>query len=97
MSNVTQTPIRMPLWQRLFSKTRKEAFVIVASLFISISGLAHTVTGYTGGCTTGPVYSLDAQVSNVNSSSNYAWQYKNASNGWVFIFNGKKSIKGKVF
>lgn len=97
MSNVTQNPIRMPLWQRLFSKTRKEAFVIVASLFISISGMAHTVTGYTGGCTTGPVYSLDAQVSNVNSSSNYAWQYKNASNVWVCIVNGNNTINGNIY
>lgn len=89
------TGIRMPLWQRL--PNRKSSFVFVIALLVSVSSFAHSVTGYTGGCATGPKYSLDATVSNVNSSSNYAWQYKNASGTWVCLVNGNNTINGFVY
>lgn len=82
----------------LVAKTQKKSFLIaIALLLFSLSGFAHAVTGYTGGCITGPKYSLDATVTNVNSSSNYAWQYKNASGAWVCIVNGNNTINGFVY
>jgi hypothetical protein len=95
--NHPHVPTRMPLWQRFSPKTCKRAFVMIASLFISINVFAHAVTGYTGSCITGPKFSLDAIVTNVNSTSNYAWQYKNASNVWVCILNGNNTINGNVY
>lgn len=82
----------------LVVKTYKKPFVIAIALFlISFSGFANSVDGYTSACNSGPVYSIDAIVSNVNSTSNYAWQYKNASNAWVCILNGNNTINGNVY
>ncbi|MBL7727333.1 MAG: hypothetical protein JNM68_06605, partial [Dinghuibacter sp.] len=58
---------------------------------------AHSVTGYTTACNTGPVYSVDAIVTAVNSASNYAWQYKNTSGVWVCIVNGNNTINGNTY
>jgi protocatechuate 3,4-dioxygenase beta subunit len=69
----------------------------ILSFSFSQSVWAHTVNGYTASCNAGPTFSLDANVSNVNSSSNYAWQYKNASNVWVCIVNGNNTINGNVY
>lgn len=75
---------------------QKTIFTVLAVLF-SVSVFAHDVTGYTASCTTGPVYSIDATVINVNSASNYAWQYKNASGAWVCIVNGNNTINGNTY
>ncbi|NOT50569.1 MAG: hypothetical protein HOP10_04770 [Chitinophagaceae bacterium] len=88
---------RMPVWQRFFSKNSKVVFLAIAFVLVSASSFAHSVSGYTGGCITGPQYSLDATVVNVNSSSNYAWQYKNSSGNWVCIVNGNNTINGFVY
>jgi protocatechuate 3,4-dioxygenase beta subunit len=69
----------------------------VLSFSFSQSVSAHTVDSYTFACNAGPVYSVDANVSNVNSTSNYAWQYKNASNVWVCIVNGNNTINGFTY
>lgn len=87
----------MSLWQRLLVNNRKVVFTLFVSLLISLGGFAHSVTGYTKSCITGPKYSLDAVVSNVNSSSNYAWQYKNSSGNWICIVNGNNTINGFVY
>jgi hypothetical protein len=82
----------------LVAKAYKKVFVIAFTLLLlSFSGFAHTVDGYTATCNTGPVYSVDANVSSVNSLSNYAWQYKNASNVWVCIVNGNNTINGNTY
>ncbi|MFN8243575.1 MAG: SdrD B-like domain-containing protein [Ferruginibacter sp.] len=64
---------------------------------LALTVTAHSVTGYTAGCTTGPVYSVQPIVTNVNSSSNYRWQYKNASGTWVCIVNGSNTINGNTY
>lgn len=77
----------------------KSAAIMFCLLFFvaGISAFAHTVTGYSTNCGTGPTYSIDATVTNVNSSSNYAWQYKNTSNVWVCLVNGNNTINGNVY
>ena len=77
----------------------KSAAIMFCLLFFvaGISAFAHTVTGYSTNCGTGPSYSIDATVTNVNSSSNYAWQYKNTSNVWVCLVNGNNTINGNVY
>lgn len=75
----------------------KKFLSLIFVFFISVCGFAHSVTGYTGACNSGPVYSIDAAVINVNTSSNYAWQYKNASNVWVCIVNGNNTINGNTY
>lgn len=69
----------------------------VLSFSLSQSVLANSVDSYTAACNAGPVYSVDANVSNVNSTSNYAWQYKNTSNVWVCILNGNNFINGYTY
>lgn len=76
---------------------RKTILVIAVTLFTSVFAFAHNVDGYNSSCTTGPVYSVDAIVSNVNSSSNYGWQYLNSSNNWVCLVNGNNTINGNVY
>jgi hypothetical protein len=77
----------------------KSAAIIFCVLFFvaGFSTFAHTVTGYTTNCGTGPSYSVDATVTNVNAASNYAWQYKNTSNVWVCLLNGNNTISGNVY
>jgi SdrD B-like domain len=79
------------------SKNCRKIIAISFSLFISFSTFAHYVDGYTSACMSGPVYSIDAKVSVVNNSSNYAWQYRNLSNAWVCIVNGNNTINGAVY
>lgn len=79
------------------SLTQKRVLVIAVTLITSLTVFAHTVDGYNASCITGPVYSIDAIVSNVNSSSNYAWQYKNPSGNWICIVNGNNTINGDVY
>ncbi len=66
-------------------------------LLASQFAIAHDVTGYTTSCATGPVYKVDATVANVNTGSNYAWQYKNSSGNWVCIVNGNNTINGNNY
>src|SRR5450631_3569698 len=75
----------------------KKCLVLLLTLLglsFSQSLFAHNVDGYVTSCNSGPVYSIDATVSNVNSTSNYAWQYKNAAGAWVCILNGSNTING---
>lgn len=66
-------------------------------LLLAQFALAHSVSGYTAACNTGPTYSVDPIVVNVNSGSNYAWQYKNSSGTWVCIANGNNTINGNTY
>ena len=79
------------------SSTIQKTFYTVLAVLFSVSVFAHDVSGYTASCNTGPVYSIDATVVNVNSSSNYAWQYRNASGAWVCIVNGNNTINGFTY
>ncbi|MFN8291754.1 MAG: SdrD B-like domain-containing protein [Chitinophagaceae bacterium] len=76
---------------------RKSILVIAVTLFTVLSAYAHSVDGYNASCATGPVYSVDAIVSNVNNSSNYGWQYLNSSGSWVCLVNGNNTINGNVY
>jgi hypothetical protein len=78
--------------RKLFSGT-----LMMFLLFCAQQSLAHTVTGYTAGCNAGPNYSADAIVTNVNTGSNYAWQYKNSAGTWICIVNGNNTINGNVY
>lgn len=80
------------------------AFKKYLVLLLTVLGLtigqfvyAHTVDSYSGSCITGPQYKVTAVVSNVNSSSNYRWQWKNSSNAWVCFVNGANVINGTSY
>lgn len=72
-------------------------FVLLLTGSAGTSLFAHDVTGYTPSCNSGPVYAIIPHVINVNSSSNYGWQYKNNANAWVCIVNGNNTINGTVY
>lgn len=74
--------------------TFRVLFSLAALFIFSTSVLAHNVTGYTPSCGAGPQFSVQPIVTNVNSSTNYRWQYKNASNTWVCLVNGTNVING---
>lgn len=69
----------------------------ILSLAFSQFVYAHSVDSYSGTCASGPQYKVTAVVSNVNSSSNYRWQWKNASNAWVCFVNGANVINGTSY
>ena len=78
---------------------RKFLVIILAifSLAFSQSTYAHSVDSYSGTCASGPQYKVTAVVSNVNSSSNYRWQWKNASGNWICFVNGANTINGSSY
>ena len=82
---------------RLINLKNKVVTLFVAFFLLSVSVFGHSVTGYTPGCNAGPNYSILPIVTNVNSTSNYGWQYKNASNVWVCIVNGNNTINGFTY
>ncbi len=59
-----------------------------------LSSYGHSVDGYAANCGTGSKYIITATVSNVNTGSNYRWQYKNTSGAWVCLSNGANVIGG---
>ena len=69
----------------------------VLSFSFSQSIYAHSVDSYSGTCASGPQYKVTAVVSNVNNTSNYRWQWKNASNAWVCFVNGANTINGTSY
>jgi len=69
----------------------------ILSLAFSQFVYAHSVDSYSGTCAAGPQYKVTAVVSNVNSSSNYRWQWKNTSNAWVCFVNGANTINGNSY
>ncbi|MBL7701317.1 MAG: carboxypeptidase regulatory-like domain-containing protein [Ferruginibacter sp.] len=74
---------------------KKYLVTILAILCLASSQVfAHSVDSYSGTCASGPQYKVTAVVSNVNSSSNYRWQWKNSSNAWVCFVNGANVING---
>ncbi len=72
-------------------------FLTILSFTFTQSVLGHSVDSYSGTCLTGPQYKVTAVVSNVNSSSNYRWQWKNSSNVWVCFVNGANVINGNSY
>jgi protocatechuate 3,4-dioxygenase beta subunit len=66
-------------------------------MLVSVCVFAHDVTGYTPSCGSGPQYTITATVVNVNSSSNYRWQWKNSSGAWVCFVNGANTINGNSY
>lgn len=81
----------------LMSKASRKIFTLVMVFFTSLSAFAHDVTGYTPSCGAGPQYTIAATVINVNSSSNYRWQWKNTSGAWVCFVNGANTINGNSY
>lgn len=90
----TVQQLQSPL-KTMFKSTKvlMVAFFLMASLFVQ----AHDVTGYTPTCASGPQYKVTAIVTNVNSSSNYRWQWKNTSGSWVCFTNGNNTINGNTY
>ena len=82
---------------QLINLKNKVVTLFVAFFLLSVSVFGHSVTGYTPGCNAGPNYSILPIVTNVNSTSNYGWQYKDASNVWVCIVNGNNTINGFTY
>lgn len=79
------------------STTSRRLVSLAVMLFAFVSAFAHDVTGYTPSCVTGPQYKITATVTNVNSSSNYRWQWKNASGTWICFVNGANTINGNTY
>ncbi len=74
--------------------------IIFSCLFIfatTLSSYAHTVNSYSTNCAAGPQYSVTANMSNNNSSSNYRWQWKNNSGSWICFVNGNNTINGNIY
>lgn len=80
-----------------FGRKLIQGSLTLSLLLLAQFTLAHSVSGYTAACNTGPTYSIDPIVQNVNSGSNYAWQYKNSSGTWVCIANGNNTINGNTY
>ncbi len=78
----------------------KKCLVLILAIFslaFSQSTYAHSVDSYSGTCASGPQYKVTAVVSNVNNTSNYRWQWKNASAVWVCFVNGANTINGNSY
>jgi hypothetical protein len=75
----------------------KKLVLLVLLLVPSVILFGHDVTGYSGTCASGPQYKVTATVTNVNSSSNYRWQWKNSSGSWVCLANGANTINGNSY
>jgi len=78
---------------------KKYLLLILTALSFAFgpSAQAHSVDSYSGTCASGPQYKVTAVVSNVNNTSNYRWQWKNASNVWVCFVNGANTINGTSY
>ena len=70
---------------------KKVALLVLTSFALSVTVFGHTVDSYTSSCT-GTTYTITPVVSNVNNTSNYNWQYKNASGVWICLVNGTNVI-----
>jgi len=79
------------------TKLSRKVFVAALVLLISLNAFAHSVDSYSATCAAGPQYKVTAVVSNVNSSSNYRWQWKNSSGSWICFVNGANTINGKSY
>jgi hypothetical protein len=90
--NSTFKPFRilMPVIARKF-------FPLAVALLFSLYTSAHSVTAYSSSCGAGPQYIITATVADVNSSSNYRWQWKNPSGAWVCFANGANTINGNSY
>lgn len=95
ISSVSKQPLKPNYMKINFTLTRLLLFCFLAFLWSDLS--AHNVNYYTGTCNSGPTYSVQPNVTNVNSNSNYAWQYKNTSGTWVCITNGNNTINGNTY
>jgi hypothetical protein len=80
-----------------FYKRSLVLILTICSLSFSQSMYAHSVDSYSGSCGSGPQYTVTATVSNVNSTSNYRWQWKNSAGTWVCFVNGANTINGNVY
>jgi hypothetical protein len=80
-----------------FSKAYGRLLATTLALLISVMGFAHTVDSYSATCGAGPQYTVTAAVSSVNSTSNYRWQWKNASGSWICFVNGNNTINGNTY
>jgi hypothetical protein len=72
----------------------KTFFLVLLLCSSALISMAHTITGYSGTCGSGPIYSIQPHATNVNTGSNYAWQYRNTAGAWVCITNGNNTING---
>ncbi len=84
---------------KLLISNKKGVFAVLFIILTSFSftASAHQVDSYTASCNGGPQYVVTAAVSNVNSTSNYRWQWKNTSGVWVCFVNGSNTINGNAY
>jgi hypothetical protein len=82
------------------SKGKFSVSLVFCCLFIfatTLSSYGHTVNSYSPNCAAGPQYSVTANMSNNNNSSNYRWQWKNNSGSWICFVNGNNTINGNTY
>ena len=75
----------------------KTTVLTFVALFFGFAAFAHQVDAYSSTCNGSTQYVVTATVSSVNSSSNYRWQWKNASGSWVCFTNGSNTINGTSY
>lgn len=91
------TPSTHPVRTHVPQRFLRILCTLALLLGVSSISFGHSVDAYTASCTTGPTYTVTATVSNVNSSSNYRWQWKNGSGVWVCFVNGANTINGNSY
>lgn len=88
--------MKKTLIEALSGINRLAVITLVVTIF-SLSVDAHNVDSYTRYCTTSTL-TLKANVSAVNTSSWYSWQYyKTSTASWVCLVNGSNTINGTAF
>ncbi len=80
------------LFVGLFAKTN-----FAQKNILTDNSLLHNVDAYSANCNASNQYAVTAAITNVNSSSNYRWQWKNSSSVWVCFVNGNNSINGQTY
>jgi SdrD B-like domain/Secretion system C-terminal sorting domain len=91
----------LPSVRQLLTRAKKVpariSMLVAAFLLFSVFASAHDVTAYSATCGAGPQYTVTATIINVNSTSNYRWQWKNTSGAWVCFVNGANTINGNSY
>jgi SdrD B-like domain/Secretion system C-terminal sorting domain len=76
----------------------KNFFLVVLFCASTLFSMAHTITGYSGTCGSGPIYSIQPHVTNVNSGSNYAWQFRTSTSGaWTCIVGSSFTVNSNTY
>jgi hypothetical protein len=81
----------------ILSKGGLFAILLFILTSLSFTATAHSVDSYAASCNAGPQYVVTATISNVNTGSNYRWQWKNTSGVWICFVNGANIINGNSY